>query len=79
MEFESSSYREENATYLNDFLVRHTSQENVLFVGVWMEFDYIGDFAITEALKTLPSLGVPELHLTIVSTRKELFAIVGET
>lgn len=45
--------------YLDDFLVRHTSQEYVLFILVRMELDNIWNLAIAEPFQTLASLGVP--------------------
>jgi hypothetical protein len=50
----------------------------VLLILVWMESDHMRYLAVAEPLKTLPSLGVPEFHLAIISTREELPTIVGK-
>jgi hypothetical protein len=54
-------------TDLDDFLVRHTSKENVLFVLIGMEPHDIRDLAVAESLQTLPSFGIPQLHVTVIA------------
>ena len=63
-------------TYLDNFLVGHTSKENILLIFVWVEANDVGDFSIAEALQTLTSFCVPQFHLTIVSARKKLTAVI---
>lgn len=46
-------------TYLNDLFVRHTSEEDVLFILVRMEAHNVGRLAVTEPLETLTGLGIP--------------------
>jgi hypothetical protein len=43
-----------------------------------MEANNVRDFAIAESLDTLASLCIPQLHLTVVCTRKKLSTIVGK-
>lgn len=50
----------------------------MLFVFVRVELDNVRDLAIAETLDTLSSLRVPELDLSVVTTRKECSAVVGE-
>lgn len=63
-------------TYLDNFLVGHTSKENILLIFVWVEANDVGDFSIAEALQTLTSFCVPQFHLTIVSAGKKLTAVI---
>ena len=67
------------ATYLDDLLVGHSRQEYMLFIFVGVEAHDIWDFAITEALDALASLRIPQLHLTVVTARQKLSAIIGES
>lgn len=46
-------------TYLNNLLIRHTSEEYVLFVLIRMEAHNVGSLAVTESLKTLAGLSIP--------------------
>ena len=62
--------------HLNDFLVRHTSQEDILFVLVWMEFDTIWSLAVAKPLDALACLRVPELHLSIIPAGQEPSTVV---
>jgi len=64
--------------YLDDLLVRHTSQENVLLVVVGMEPDNVWCLTVTKPLQTLARLSVPQFHLAVVPTRQEFPAIIGE-
>lgn len=64
--------------YLDDLLVGHAGEEDVLLVVVGVKADDVGGLAVAEALETLAGLGVPELHLTIVAAGKEAFAVVGK-
>lgn len=56
-------------TYLDDFLVLHTREEDVLLVSVWIEFDDIWYFTIRECLYALSGLGVPEFDMLVVRCR----------
>lgn len=55
--------------YLYDLLVRHTGEEYMLFVLIWMETDNVRDLPIAEAFEALSGLRVPEFHLTVVAAR----------
>ena len=66
-------------SYLDDLLVGHTGQEDVLLVLVGMEPDNVWDLAVTEPLQTLSGLRVPEFHLTVVTARQELPSIIRES
>lgn len=65
-------------TYLDDLLIGHTREEDMLFVLVRMELDDVGYLAVAEPLQTLASFGIPELDLTIVATRQELGSVIVE-
>ena len=54
-------------THLDNFLVRHTSKENVLFVLIGMEPHDIRDLTVAESLQTLPSFGIPQLHVAVIA------------
>lgn len=45
--------------YLNNLLVRHTSEEYMLFVFIRMESHNVGGLAVTKPLQTLAGLGIP--------------------
>ena len=62
--------------YLNDLLVGHASEKDVLLVIIGVEADDVGGLAVAESLETLTGLGVPQLDLTIVATGQELGAVV---
>ena len=62
--------------HLDDLLVGHTRQENVLLVFVRMESHDVRDFSIAEPLQASTGLGVPELHLSVISTGQKLAAVV---
>lgn len=62
--------------YLDDFLVRHTSKEYVLFILVRMELDNVWNLAIAEPFQALASLGVPQFHLTVIPTRQKLATVI---
>lgn len=62
--------------HLNDFLVRHTSQEDVLLVFVRMETNDVWYLPISKALDALSCLCVPELHGAIVGARQELTSVI---
>jgi hypothetical protein len=55
-------------TNLNYLFVRHTSEENMLFVFVRVEAHDIGSLAITKPLETLAGLSIPQFHLAIITT-----------
>ena len=55
-------------TYLDNLLVRHAGQEDVLLVIVWMELHNVGNFAITEPFDALASFGIPKFHCAVIST-----------
>jgi hypothetical protein len=65
-------------TNLDDLLIRHTRQENMLFVLIRMELHHVGYLPVAELFDTLSGLRVPELHLPIIPTREELFTVIGE-
>lgn len=46
-------------THLNDFLIRHTSKEDVLFVFVRMETHDVRNLPVAEALDALACLRIP--------------------
>ena len=48
-----------NGAYLDNLFVRHTSEEDVLFVIVGVEADDVWRLAVTEPLEALTGLGVP--------------------
>lgn len=54
-------------THLDDLLIRHARQENVLLVVIWMEPNDVGNLPITEPLDTLSGLSIPKFHLSIIS------------
>ena len=64
--------------YLDDLLVRHTSQENVLLVVVGMKSDNVWCLTATKPLQTLARLSVPQFHLAVIPTRQESPPIIGE-
>lgn len=66
-------------THLNNLFVRHTSQENMLFIFIRVELYAIWDLPITEPLQALPCFCVPKFHLAVISTGKESSAIIVET
>lgn len=55
----NARYEETRRTYLNNLLVGHAGEKDVLFVIVGVEADDVGGLAVAEALETLASLGVP--------------------
>ena len=63
---------------MDDILVRHTSEEDVLFVFVRMELDNVGDLTVAEPLDALACLCVPQLDLTVVAAREESSPVIGE-
>lgn len=50
----------------------------MLFVIVGVEADDVGRLAVTEPFEALTSLGIPQLHLTIIATRQKPAPIVRE-
>ena len=65
-------------TYLNNFLVGHTSKEYILLILVRVEANNVGDFPIAKTLQTLTSFCVPQFHLTIVGAGKKLTTVIWE-
>jgi Na+-transporting NADH:ubiquinone oxidoreductase subunit NqrB len=63
-------------TYLNNLFIRHTSEENILFILVWMESNDVRYLPVAEALEALAGFRVPELHLAIVPTGEKLSTII---
>lgn len=80
------------ATHLNNLLVRHSGQEYMLLVLIWVELDNIRNFAVAKRLNTLTCgsvsihhrciptgltrLGIPQLDLPIVTRTEELSAVI---
>lgn len=64
------------AAHLNDLFIRHTREEDVLFILIRIEPNHVGDFSITKPLDTLPCLSIPQFYLAIVGTRQESTTIV---
>ena len=64
--------------YLDDLLVRHTSQENMLLVVAGMKPDNVWCLTATKPLQTLAHLSVPQFHLAAIPTRQESPPIIGE-
>lgn len=53
-------------TYLDNFLILHTGQENILLISIRIKFDDIRDLAIRERLDTLARLCIPQLDVLII-------------
>lgn len=51
--------RQKTETNLNNLLIRHTSEENVLFILIWVEPDDIRNLPITKAFDTLAGFSIP--------------------
>ena len=64
--------------YLYDLLIRHARQENVLLVVIRMEPNHIRNLSVAKAVEALAGLGIPQFHLSVISTRQEIAAIVRE-
>jgi hypothetical protein len=65
-------------TYLDDLLVLHTREKDVLLVSVWVEFDNIWYLAIRERLYAFSGFGIPEFDMFVVRCRQELGSLVVE-
>ena len=50
----------------------------MLFILVRMEAHNVWDFAVAEALDALASFRIPQLHLTVITARQKLPAVIGE-
>lgn len=48
----------------------------MLFIIVGVKTDNVGSLAVAEPLETLTSFGIPQFHLTIVTTGQELSTVV---
>jgi hypothetical protein len=46
-------------THLNNLFIRHTSEENMLLILVWVEFDTIWNLAVTKSFQALARFGIP--------------------
>ena len=76
-----SRSRQENSIddgkhYLDNLLVRHPRQKNILLVVVGMEPNYVRNLSVAKAAEALTGLCIPEFHLSVISTRQELAAVV---
>ena len=71
--------RRRKGAHLNDLLIGHTRQEDMLFILVGMEPNNVRNFAIAEPFDALPRLRVPELDLTIIAAGQESPTIVRKS
>ena len=69
---------DDESVYLYDLLIGHARHENVLLVVVGMEPDHVRNLSVAKAVEALTGLSIPEFHLSVISTRQELAAIVRE-
>lgn len=69
---------DEKAAYLDDLLVGHSSQKDMLLILVGVEFDDIGCLAVAKPLDALARLGIPKFHSSVIGTGQELTSVVGE-
>ena len=62
-------------SYLNDLLVGHTREEDVLFVLIRVESDHIWNLAVAEPLQALAGFRIPQLDITVHTTAQQPTAI----
>jgi hypothetical protein len=74
----SATGSRDTITHLDDLLILHTRQPDVLLVRIGVELDHVGDLAVGESLDTFASFGVPHLEVSIIRRGYELFALVVE-
>jgi hypothetical protein len=63
---------------LDDLLVVHASQKDVALCWIRVELDAVGQLLVGEGLQTLARFRVPELHLSIETSRNKALAVVGK-
>ena len=63
---------------LDDLLVGHTGQPDVLLVRIRVVFDDIRHLSIRERLNTFAGLGVPRLDIPVIRCGEEFGALVVE-
>ena len=64
--------------YLNDFLVRTPSHENVLLVIIRVELHTVGNFVVCEAGDALSRLSVPQLDVLVKSSTQKALSVIRE-
>lgn len=65
-------------TYLDDLLICHTGQPDILLISIRVERDDIRSLPVRECLDTLSGFCVPHFDISVVGCRKEFIAFIVE-